>query len=175
MDLDQHPQITLKYEDFIERFMDYVNIHRSTKVNRTTLAEIASKHKSINYHLGLHHIHLIVTIKLQYLCSVQITPKSIFDPIGHRAFFEPFHSHPLIPLARVEAFIKNKRQTFLEECIQNASTTSDADSQHLWQLVLELAEEWQLNVDSLRIKVCHRSSFIIIQSHMYFLGNCNVL
>uniref|UniRef100_A0A914PIN8 Rab3GAP regulatory subunit C-terminal domain-containing protein n=1 Tax=Panagrolaimus davidi TaxID=227884 RepID=A0A914PIN8_9BILA len=153
VDLDQHPQIHLKYEDFIERFMDYVNLHRSTKVNRVTLAEMAGKHKSINYHLGIHHIHLIVSIKLQYLCSIQMTPKSLFDPIGHRAFFEPFHSHPLIPLARVETHIRNKRQTFLEECIQNVATNNaEASSQHLWQLVLELAEEWQLNVDSLRIK-----------------------
>ncbi|KAE9552656.1 hypothetical protein FO519_004135 [Halicephalobus sp. NKZ332] len=110
VDLEQQPKMIHNYDEIIERYMDYVNLRRSTK------------------------------------------PKFVFDGIGHRAFFEPFHSHPLIPLARVEETIKKRRQKFLEECVQNVGSNADADQQQQWQLVLELAAEWQLDVDSLRIK-----------------------
>ena len=153
VDLEQQPQIFHNYEEILDRFMDYVNLRKSSKVSRPTLAEIAGKQKSVNYHLVQHHLHLVLTMKLKLLCSLHMKPKFVFDSIGDRAFFEPFHSHPLIPLARVEEVIKKRRQRFLEECVQNVGSNADADQQQQWQVVLELATEWQLDVDSLRIKV----------------------
>lgn len=65
------------YEDFIERLFEHRNSaskYIDKKVNsislfrankRPVLSEVAAGQKNINYHLVLHHIHLIKVLELQ--------------------------------------------------------------------------------------------------------------
>lgn len=81
-----------------------------------------------------------------------LKPCTLFDEVGVRALFAPFHTHPLIPIADVPDTVKRRRQLFLEKCV---TMLEDARScyRERWTTIVELASDWHLDVDALRIKV----------------------
>lgn len=70
-----------------------------------------------------------------------------------RALFESFHSHPLIPLEKVSDRFRARRQAFLEHVTEAIGVGAESDEyRQKWKMAIELAEDWKLDVDALRIK-----------------------
>uniref|UniRef100_A0A7E4VNC6 RAB3GAP2_N domain-containing protein n=1 Tax=Panagrellus redivivus TaxID=6233 RepID=A0A7E4VNC6_PANRE len=157
-DLENQPALDVVEDDFVKRLMDYVflrpNSTATNRLHRATLVEMAAKHKPVTHSMALNHLHLVVATKLRLMCSIQIAPAYLFDTQGRRALFEPLQSHPLVPLARVESRLIAGRQRFLEECITNvvANESTDVDLHDFWRIVMELAEDWELDTENLRIR-----------------------
>uniref|UniRef100_A0A915EKG3 Rab3GAP regulatory subunit C-terminal domain-containing protein n=1 Tax=Ditylenchus dipsaci TaxID=166011 RepID=A0A915EKG3_9BILA len=124
-----------------------------------TLSQLASRHKAVNYHLVVHHIHLITAIQLQISLGISIRLKGLFDAVGRRAFFEPLHSHPLIPLANeiilLYQWALTKKQT--SYCLRcKAKTASPGYSPaDCWQDQMVVEEEPRLQ---LRVFQCSAAS-----------------
>uniref|UniRef100_F1KQS4 Rab3 GTPase-activating protein regulatory subunit n=1 Tax=Ascaris suum TaxID=6253 RepID=F1KQS4_ASCSU len=150
--LDHYVDRRSAYEDFI-CVLSQMSSQRQSAA-REPLSELASRQKAVNYHLVLHHVHLTSVIELQLsVCDEDenLKPCTLFDEVGVRALFAPFHTHPLIPIADVPDTVKRRRQLFLEKCV---TMLEDARScyRERWTTIVELASDWHLDVDALRIK-----------------------
>lgn len=89
--------------------------------------------------------------------GIRLRSDVVFDPPGMRALFESFHSHPLIPIEKVNDRFRARRQAFLEHVTEAIGAGAENDDyKHKWNLAIELAEDWKLDVDALRIKASQR-------------------
>ncbi|VDK43018.1 unnamed protein product [Anisakis simplex] len=156
-DLDRYVSCHTSYEDFVAA-LSQMTPERQSDTNKEPLSDMASRQKAVNYHLVLHHIHLLTVIELQLsVCDEDIRLKlsALFDEIGLKAFFVPFHTHPLIPIADVPATIQHNRQSYLEKCVakmvENEQMIDSLKQKYQWNLIETLASDWQLDRDALRI------------------------
>uniref|UniRef100_A0A1I7S808 RAB3GAP2_N domain-containing protein n=2 Tax=Bursaphelenchus xylophilus TaxID=6326 RepID=A0A1I7S808_BURXY len=149
VDLDYAPHLQLQYEEFLE---DYLESFKIKKNRKHTLAELVSGQTPVNYHLVLHHLHLAIIIELQIALGLPVRLEQVFDGIMHRAFFEPLHSHPLIPMSDTDDRNKERRQKFLEEIVTAIGVETSQEYYEKWELINQLAKEWSLDQDLLRIK-----------------------
>uniref|UniRef100_A0A914UUJ6 Rab3GAP regulatory subunit C-terminal domain-containing protein n=1 Tax=Plectus sambesii TaxID=2011161 RepID=A0A914UUJ6_9BILA len=87
--------------------------------------------------------------------ALRARPSTLFDDKGRRAMFVQFHSHPLLPLANVDDQVRAARQKFVEQCVKAAvDAAASAQGGRLvpnCAAAVELAKEWQLDVDRLRV------------------------
>lgn len=162
VDLEMMPSVDHKYEHFIEDFFD--NRRIKTKKNKHhTLTEVASAHRSTNYHLVLHHIHLTTVIELQLLLNIRTSLDRLFPSIAQRAFFADFHEHPLIPISDVDDDMQRQRQEFMEDVVSAVGVNSGNQTYHEhWEMINELSKDWNLDVDLLRIReilMLHEGNF----------------
>ncbi|KAL3082849.1 hypothetical protein niasHS_010651 [Heterodera schachtii] len=124
-----------------------------------TLIQLIDCQKSVNYHLALHMSHLAAVIELQINLATNAYPKpsSLFDSNGKRAFFNPFHTHPLLPMGRVDDRTKTRRQRFIEQCMEahgreNERTGPSSERcRELRKVIDRLTKEWALNVTTLQV------------------------
>ncbi|CAD5207025.1 unnamed protein product [Bursaphelenchus okinawaensis] len=149
VDLEYAPHLHLEYEEFLEEYLESFKVKKNRK---HTLAELVSGQTPVNYHLVLHHLHLVIVIDLQLSLNLSLNLYNVFDGIMHRAFFESFHSHPLIPMADTDERFKEKRQKFLEDIVVAIGVDTSEDYYEKWELVNQLCREWALDLDLLRIK-----------------------
>lgn len=117
------------------------------------MANLAAAQKAVNYHLVLHHVHLATVLELQLVLGMKLNLQPVFDDLMQRSFFESLHTHPLIPMADANERVKQKRQLFLEEIVQNIGVDMNEEYQERWALVTLLCKDWGLDLDLLRIKV----------------------
>lgn len=94
------------------------------------------------------------------MLGLNIRLTDIFDSVSRRAFFEPFNTHPLVPLANVDDRTRARRQNFLEKVVENIgvgnNSSSNPQEQHnnkYWNMVMELANDWELDSNSLKLLV----------------------
>uniref|UniRef100_A0A915B189 Rab3 GTPase-activating protein regulatory subunit n=1 Tax=Parascaris univalens TaxID=6257 RepID=A0A915B189_PARUN len=149
--LDHYVDRCSAYEDFI-CVLSQMSSQRQSAA-REPLSDLASRQKAVNYHLVLHHVHLTSIMELQLsVCDEDenLKPCTLFDEVGVRALFAPFHTHPLIPIADVPDAVKRRRQLFLEKCVSMLEDTRSC-YREVWTMVVELASDWHLDVDALRI------------------------
>uniref|UniRef100_A0A0N4ZUC5 Rab3 GTPase-activating protein non-catalytic subunit n=1 Tax=Parastrongyloides trichosuri TaxID=131310 RepID=A0A0N4ZUC5_PARTI len=139
------------YEDFYVRFFD-IGTKGEKNLKKDTLIEISMQKDLTNYHLILHHYHLITIIYLQLSLSLLTRPRFLFDQIGNRAFFDSFYSHPLITISDVDKQCMKRRQEFLEQAIENFCLEDDDYALQYWSIVFEISNEWNIDIDALRIK-----------------------
>lgn len=148
--LDYAPIVEHQYEDFVDALFQLSPFEPMTANRREPLSELALRQKSVNYHLVLHHAQLAAVVQLQLEMALRCRPLSLFDDKGRRAMFESFVSHPLILLANVDDALRKNRQTFLEECITAIGGRETTDA-NVRSLAIDLAREWQLDVDRMRV------------------------
>uniref|UniRef100_A0A183CG21 RAB3GAP2_N domain-containing protein n=1 Tax=Globodera pallida TaxID=36090 RepID=A0A183CG21_GLOPA len=123
-----------------------------------TLTQLVDYQKPVNYHLALHMVHLaaVIEIQINLTTSAYSKPSSLFDTNGKRALFNPFHTHPLLPMGRVDDRTKMRRQRFVEQCMEALEKESETQQDNercreLRRVVDRLTREWTLDVTTLQV------------------------
>ncbi|KAI3422421.1 hypothetical protein GPALN_012932 [Globodera pallida] len=127
-------------------------------VAEKTLTQLVDYQKPVNYHLALHMVHLaaVIEIQINLTTSAYSKPSSLFDTNGKRALFNPFHTHPLLPMGRVDDRTKMRRQRFVEQCMEALEKESETQQDNercreLRRVVDRLTREWTLDVTTLQV------------------------
>ncbi|CAJ0927649.1 unnamed protein product, partial [Mesorhabditis belari] len=147
---DSPPPLQIEHEEWLKTSFTKpaINFHQIT--SRASLCETISRQGLVNYHLVLHHLHLAMVLRLQHealdRCHVI---RNLFCDKGQRAFFLPFTSHPLLPLAKVDETIIERRRLWIEK----VSETVDEET---IELARELCQEWNLGVNDVIVGVATR-------------------
>uniref|UniRef100_A0A914HIL0 Rab3 GTPase-activating protein non-catalytic subunit n=1 Tax=Globodera rostochiensis TaxID=31243 RepID=A0A914HIL0_GLORO len=127
-------------------------------IGEKTLTQLVDYQKPVNYHLALHMVHLaaVIEIQINLTTSAYSKPSSLFDTNGKRALFNPFHTHPLLPMGRVDDRTKMRRQRFVEQCMEALEKESETQQDNercreLRRVVDRLTREWTLDVTTLQV------------------------
>uniref|UniRef100_A0AC35UD05 CNH domain-containing protein n=1 Tax=Rhabditophanes sp. KR3021 TaxID=114890 RepID=A0AC35UD05_9BILA len=166
------------YEEFYQRFFDMGRVGKD-RIQKDTLLEICVAKKPANYHLVMHHIHLVQVMYLQLELRILSRPRFMFDNAGYMAMFQSFHSHPLLPMENVDAFVRKKRQDFMEEAVGCVALEEDEYANKFWPIILGVSRDWDLDIDMLRTKeivICYKHNEDDKGSrNMTGVANCHLL
>lgn len=78
-------------------------------------------------------------------------PKTLFDSVGDRAFFESFYTHPLVPMDNVPESVRERREHFLAQCVKHSG--SEEFTEKIRLQIYDLLYAWKLDVDEIKLKV----------------------
>ncbi|PAV67919.1 hypothetical protein WR25_22193 [Diploscapter pachys] len=142
---DSPSSLPFQQDTMIELSTSHPPLSLSGSAPRDSLVHLALRQSLVNYHLVLHHLHLAIALRLQVSIGMRLHPlKHLFCSIGLRAFFQPFDSHPLIPLDNVDEAVMERRHDFLNKVAEQCQESERKGAR-------QLAAEWNLTVDSIAL------------------------